>query len=219
MPDHKSAATPLPSDETLQSIAGLPPHLPGDPRRQAVFTIQGTVYQAWWSIDAWLQLTNADNAIYLEGAEDFDIVKHDTAITVQVKQNAGSVSLGTIKTLEVPLFHKSRGYAGPRCPAPLRSENQFRLPEAGTGAQFVQTLSDMQHGAEIPATLPALLQQRLCHLTNLTPGDFAVVIRQSLMLGHHFHADNLVVASEEESPVRSGIQPNRSVAFCVRQDG
>ena len=86
-------------------------------------------------------------------------------------------------------------------------------------AQFVQTLSDMQHGAEIPATLPALLQQRLCHLTNLTPGDFAVVIRQSLMLGHHFNADNLVVASEEESPVRSGIQPNRSVAFCVRQDG
>jgi hypothetical protein len=97
MPDHIPAAPSLPNDETLRGIAGLPPHLPGDPRRQAVYSIQGTVYQAWWSIDAWLRLTNADEVIYLEGAEDFDIVKHDTAITVQVKQNTGSVSLGTAR--------------------------------------------------------------------------------------------------------------------------
>lgn len=97
MPDHNPAATPLSDDETLRGIAGLPPNLPGDPRRQAVYSIQGTVYQAWWSIDAWLRLTHADEVIYLEGAEDFDVVKHNTAITVQVKQNTGSVSLGTAK--------------------------------------------------------------------------------------------------------------------------
>jgi hypothetical protein len=101
MPDHNPTPTPLPDDQTLLGIAGLPSHLPGDPRRQAVYSIQGTVYQAWWSIDSWLLLTHADEVIYLEGAEDFDIVKHDTAITVQVKQNTDSVSLGTAKAHEV----------------------------------------------------------------------------------------------------------------------
>lgn len=100
MPDHIPATTLLPDDETLRGIPSLPPHLPGDPRRQAVYSIQGMVYQAWWSIDSWLRLTHADEVIYLEGAEDFDIVKHDTAITVQVKQNTGSVSLGTAKAHE-----------------------------------------------------------------------------------------------------------------------
>ena len=88
MPNHTSAAaaaaaaTPLPNDETLRGIAGLPPHLPGDPRRQAVHSIEGTVYQAWCSIDAWLRLNSPDEVIYLEGAEDFDIVRSDGGIAV-----------------------------------------------------------------------------------------------------------------------------------------
>ena len=78
MPDHHSPdVPPFDMGETLTGITGLPAQLPGDPRRQAVFSIQGTVYQAWWSIDAWLQLTNADEVIYLEGAEDFDVVRSD----------------------------------------------------------------------------------------------------------------------------------------------
>lgn len=100
MPDHNPGATPLPDDETLRGIAGLPLPLPGDPRRQAIYSIQGTVYQAWWSIDAWLRLTNADEVIYLEGAEDFDIVKSDSAIAVQVKKHAASISLGNAKAHE-----------------------------------------------------------------------------------------------------------------------
>jgi tetratricopeptide (TPR) repeat protein len=100
MPDHNPPAIPPPNNQTLQGIAGLPQHLPGDTRRQAVYSIQGTIYQAWWSIDAWLRLTNADDVIYLEGAEDFDIVKHDSAITVQVKRHASSVSLNTAKAHE-----------------------------------------------------------------------------------------------------------------------
>lgn len=79
---------------------GAFPELPGDRRRQAVPSIRGTVYQAWCSIDAWLQLTTADQVIFLEGAEDFDIVKTDGAITVQVKHNEGSISLGTAKAKE-----------------------------------------------------------------------------------------------------------------------
>lgn len=84
----------------LRGIAGLPPHLLGDPGRQAVCSIQGTVYQAWCSIDAWLRLNNADEAIYLECAEDFDVVNPGSATAVQVKKNVGSISLGNRKARE-----------------------------------------------------------------------------------------------------------------------
>lgn len=87
------AVLPLNKEPTL-------PELPGDSRRQAVPSIRGTVYQAWCSIDAWLRLTTADQAIYLEGAEDFDIIKNGGAIAVQVKHNEASISLGTAKARE-----------------------------------------------------------------------------------------------------------------------
>jgi len=76
MPDRDSKSGALPGvDETLTKTIGFPAHLSGDPRRQAVPSIHGDVYQAWWSIDAWLRLADADEVIYLEGSEDFDIVK------------------------------------------------------------------------------------------------------------------------------------------------
>ena len=101
MSDRNSKLSPLPDvDKTLADISRLPAELPGDARRQAVPSIYGDVYQAWWSIDAWLRLTDADEVIYLEGAEDFDIVKSDAAITVQVKHNTGTISLGTAKARE-----------------------------------------------------------------------------------------------------------------------
>ncbi|MGA4196591.1 hypothetical protein ACI2VG_05840 [Ralstonia nicotianae] len=75
----------------------MPTELSGDPRRQAVPSIRGTVYQAWCSIDAWLQLSTADQVIYLEGAEDFDVVREDGAITVQVRHTEASISLGAAK--------------------------------------------------------------------------------------------------------------------------
>lgn len=65
----------------------------GDTRRQAVDSISGGVYQAWCSIDAWLRLTSADEVIYLEGAEDFDVIRKDGAVAVQVKRNSDPISL------------------------------------------------------------------------------------------------------------------------------
>ncbi len=81
-------------------IQGLPKELLGDPSRQAVSSIRGTVYQAWCSIDAWLRLSNADQVIYLEGAEDFDIVSTDGAIAIQVRHTGASISLGVAKARE-----------------------------------------------------------------------------------------------------------------------
>ncbi|MGA4045154.1 hypothetical protein ACI2VF_00790 [Ralstonia nicotianae] len=82
------------------ATAEMPEELPGDPRRQAVPSIRGTVYQAWCSIDAWLQLSNADQVIYLEGAEDFDVVSTNGAVTIQVRHTGASISLGVAKARE-----------------------------------------------------------------------------------------------------------------------
>ncbi|MHB8544890.1 MAG: hypothetical protein ACYC9S_12950 [Leptospirales bacterium] len=63
--------------------------LDADPRRQAVDSTRGTVYQIWRSVFAWLDL--AENEIlYLEGAEDFDLVRDNEAETNQIKDTAGS---------------------------------------------------------------------------------------------------------------------------------
>src|SRR5260221_10653849 len=75
-----------------------PPPLAGDPRRQAVPSIRGTVYQAWWSIDAWLRLTDNNTVIYLEGAEDFDVVGNEGgAVAAQIRNTSQPVSLRTQK--------------------------------------------------------------------------------------------------------------------------
>jgi hypothetical protein len=94
--DHKSGGLPD-ADKSLASITGLPEQLAGDPRRQAVSSFHGDFYQAWWSIDAWLRLNDANEVIYLEGAEDFDVIGSEAATTVQVKNNIGTISLGTAK--------------------------------------------------------------------------------------------------------------------------
>jgi hypothetical protein len=85
---------------TNQNPNLLPAELTGNPRRQAVPSIRGTVFQAWCSIDAWLRLDNADQVIYLEGAEDFDVLNADGGITVQVKHTEATISLGTSKAIE-----------------------------------------------------------------------------------------------------------------------
>jgi hypothetical protein len=94
---------PNDTNPSLQPAApasgGFPLPITGNPRRQAVLSIRGTVYQAWRSIDAWLRLKDDQTAIYLEGAEDFDIVTEGSAITVQVRNTSQSISLGSKKSI------------------------------------------------------------------------------------------------------------------------
>jgi hypothetical protein len=42
------------------------------------------------------------------------------------------------------------------------------------------------------------VRSRLAHLTNLTPGDFATVIRQVRILGKQYDAEQLLAGLEEE---------------------
>lgn len=71
----------------------------GDKTRQAFDSIRGTLYQIWRSVYAWLDLED-DALLFLEGAEDFDIIKHDVAIPTQVKETKGSGNI-TLRSSDV----------------------------------------------------------------------------------------------------------------------
>lgn len=47
--------------------------LRGDPKRQAIASLQGYAYQIWQSLYRWLHL-RTDQALVLEGAEDIDLM-------------------------------------------------------------------------------------------------------------------------------------------------
>ena len=66
--------------------------LKANPKRQAYDQLRGYAYQIWHSVNAWLDL--ADNEfLYLEGAEDFDVVSEDSATVVQVKDTKHKITL------------------------------------------------------------------------------------------------------------------------------
>ena len=66
--------------------------LKADPKRQANDSLRGYLYQIWHSVDAWLDLAEAE-VLYLEGAEDFDRISDDTATVVQVKDTKRPITL------------------------------------------------------------------------------------------------------------------------------
>ena len=66
--------------------------LEADPKRQAHNQFRGYSYQIWHSVNAWMDLAE-NETLYLEGAEDFDIVSDDTATAVQVKDTQHKITL------------------------------------------------------------------------------------------------------------------------------
>lgn len=73
--------------------------LVSDPNRQATDTIKGYVYQAWESLHAWINLKE-DEVLYLEGAEDVDLLSPTTSTTTQVKHLSKNVTLRSPETIE-----------------------------------------------------------------------------------------------------------------------
>jgi len=75
---------PLPSAQPLH----------GDPKRQAVATIEAYDYQIWRTLEQWLQL-GPDDQLYLEGAEDFDVCGPSQSHANQVKHSPTDISLAS----------------------------------------------------------------------------------------------------------------------------
>ena len=66
--------------------------LNANPDRQANDSLRGYRYQILHSVNAWLDLAE-DEILYLEGAEDLDILSNDAATAVQVKDTQHNVTL------------------------------------------------------------------------------------------------------------------------------
>ena len=73
--------------------------LKGDPRRQAVPSLKGYAYQIWHSVYRWITL-GKDDILYLEGAEDLDVLSPERAEAIQVKDTKGSGSV-TLRSSDV----------------------------------------------------------------------------------------------------------------------
>lgn len=80
---------------TKNSLAGLKV----DPKRQAIASIEGYTYQIWQSIYKWITLKE-NEVLFLEGAEDYDVIGPKGAKTVQVKSTQSSFTLRSKKILE-----------------------------------------------------------------------------------------------------------------------
>src|SRR5438309_11513894 len=63
--------------------------LQSDTKRQAIPPLRGFEYQIWQSVLQWITL-RPDQVLFLEGAEDFDLISAGHAETVQVKDTAAS---------------------------------------------------------------------------------------------------------------------------------
>lgn len=71
--------------------------LVSDPKRQAIQSIRGYDYQILRSVEAWLQLKDGDT-LYLEGAEDFDVVTEKNTTAIQVKNSTSPITLNSVDT-------------------------------------------------------------------------------------------------------------------------
>ncbi len=70
-----------------------------DPKRQASDTLDAYIYQIWQSLSCWISL-GANEALFLEGAEDIDHHKPDGVKTIQVRRASKPRSLGSKDILE-----------------------------------------------------------------------------------------------------------------------
>ena len=83
-----------------------PEPLAGDRQRRASAAIRGFIYQFWRTVEAWIDL-DAEEVLYVEGAEDFDRVRartadaHSEATSVQIRHDArsGVLTLGASKAI------------------------------------------------------------------------------------------------------------------------
>lgn len=77
------------NDKGIDHQTVPPAALAGDSKRRASPTVRGFLYQFWQTVDAWLDLA-PEEVLYIEGAEDFDIVDDHQATAVQIKDNKAS---------------------------------------------------------------------------------------------------------------------------------
>ncbi len=76
-----------------------PQPLKANPRRQAVAALRGYAYQIWHTLHDWLEL-KGDAMLFVEGAEDFDVVSAKSATANQIKDTKARITLRTPAAIE-----------------------------------------------------------------------------------------------------------------------
>ncbi len=84
---------------TSAEITDGPITLVGDPERSASDSIRGYTFQIWHSVNAWLELSD-DEDLYLEGAEDIDVMGPECATAIQVKDVQKNITLRSQSVLD-----------------------------------------------------------------------------------------------------------------------
>src|ERR1700730_8481794 len=73
--------------------------LRNDPAREATASLAGYASQIWRSVLVWLRLEDGER-LYLEGAEDIDVIHGSAAETIQVKATKGNITLRSADVVE-----------------------------------------------------------------------------------------------------------------------
>jgi hypothetical protein len=87
------------SEQTIMSDSDNNLPLVNDPAREATASMRGYASQIWRSVLIWVRLQDSDR-IYLEGAEDIDLIHGSAAETTQVKATAGNITLRSPDVIE-----------------------------------------------------------------------------------------------------------------------
>jgi tetratricopeptide (TPR) repeat protein len=74
--------------------AQRPTRLTNDPSREAVDSLGGYAYQLWQSLFAWLHLSEGER-LFLEGAEDIDLLRGSEAVVSQTRIHSRPITLNT----------------------------------------------------------------------------------------------------------------------------
>lgn len=178
----------------MQNSTQDPNPLIGDPERQAPDLHRGIAFQIWSSVEAWVQLKDSEY-LFLEGAEDFDVVSGDTALTTQAKSVAANLTLRSDSIVEAITSFWQIQASNPQrvhfrflttssigeeqnCPfavAGLKFWQQSSREKDLLGAQLIQEFlrSDTSISAKLKNAAPlASGQQSLIHfLTDATPRE------------------------------------------------
>jgi hypothetical protein len=85
--------------------------LTGSAERQAVGLFNGVNFQVWQTVLAWIDLAE-DETLFVEGAEDFDVVANSSGVTVQTKATERAITLRSKSTIEAlrnfwEVFHRN----------------------------------------------------------------------------------------------------------------
>jgi hypothetical protein len=121
--------TVLPDEANGSTTRDANHPLVADPRRQAVSTLKGYAYQVWRTLLAWVTLP-PETVLHIEGAEDFDVLRGEEGVTVQVKDLERNVTLASEDVVEAIIHFWEHRHANPE------TQLQFRfITTAARGAE------------------------------------------------------------------------------------